>query len=734
MSHTLIYTYTDESPMLATHSLLPIIKSFMKFCEVDVKRIDISLSGRILSKFLRNKTYPDGLDIIANLIEKNNSYIIKLPNISASVPQLKLAISELQGQGFNIPSYSENPSILCNKINKKYSTILGSAVNPVLRQGNSDRRVALSIKQYAKKNPHFISEWKTNTKTHVSSMRHGDFYGNEQSIIISENKKITITFEDSSGYKKVLKSNLELGKEDVIDCSYMQVKQLKHFFKQELKDAKEKKILFSLHLKATMMKVSDPIIFGHAVYSYYENIFVKYDSLFKKINILPKNGLNDFYSKIKNLDQKYQDEIYKDLKNTDCDSPELAMIDSENGLSNLHMPNNVIIDASMPAMISAGGKMWDKKGCLQDVKAVIPDRTYAAIYEEAINFFNKNGMLDPKKMGSFSNIGLMAFKAEEYGSHDKTFEAENDGKFLIADEQGNVLLSSKVSKGDIWRMCVTKDLAIRNWVKLAYNAAKSRNLPTIFWLDNERAHDIQIIKRVKFYLNSYDLSNLNISIESPTIAMRKTLGLLSQEKDVISVTGNVLRDYLTDLFPILELGTSAKMLSIIPLLSGSMLYETGAGGSAPKHFNHFIRENHLNWNSLGEFLAIGIAFEHLSSRISNSKVNIFSKCINLANSKILDKNKFPSRGIGKLDTRGSHFYWALYLAQELSNQNESEELKSIFCPVFQSLLNNKETILRDLSTTQGTQVDLGGYYHVDYEKVSKIMRPSKIFNKIIDYF
>ncbi|MDR3346657.1 MAG: NADP-dependent isocitrate dehydrogenase [Campylobacteraceae bacterium] len=727
---SIIYTKVDESPALATYSLLPILKAFGKKFDVDFELRDISLSGRILSTFL---DFPDDLSYLGKLTQEPEANIIKLPNISASIPQLKAAIKELHSQGFDIPEFPENPANKEEEEAKaKYSKILGSAVNPVLREGNSDRRAPKAVKNYAKNHPHSMGEWKKESKTHVSFMSDGDFYGSERSYIVPKETSVSIEFIDNNGKKTLLKPELKLKKDEIIDASYMSVKALREFLLQEIADAKKQGVLFSVHLKATMMKVSDPVIFGVAVTAFFDKIFKKYQNSFEKISFNQNNGLGDLYAKLSNLSKSEQEAIEKDIADIYKEQPDIAMVDSDKGITNLHFPNDVIVDASMPAMIRAGGIMWDKEGKKRDVKAVIPDRCYAEIYQAAVEDCKANGTLDPRVIGSVSNVGLMAQKAEEYGSHDKTFIAANDGTILVKDKDGKTIFDIKVGKGDIFRMCQTKDAPVQDWVKLAYNRAKATKLPTIFWLDKNRAHDESLITKVNTYLKEYDLKGLDIQILSPVEAIKFSFKRLREGKDTISVTGNVLRDYLTDLFPILELGTSAKMLSIVPLMSGGGLFETGAGGSAPKLVQQLLEENHLRWDSVGEFLAVFASLEHFAQSTNNAKAAIFAKTLDTAIEELLQNNKSPKSKCGEIDNRGSHFYLALYLAKALAAQSDDKELGAFFTSVFEKLSKDEAAIAQELISVQGKVADIGGYYHPDDEKASAIMRPSKIFNSIID--
>ena len=733
----IIYTKTDEAPLLATYSLLPIIKAFAKTANIKIETRDISLASRILCNFPENlsdtQKIKNDLDELGDLVKKASANIVKLPNISASIPQLKAAIAELQDQGYLIPSYPDNPkNDNDNIIRNKYSKILGSAVNPVLREGNSDRRVAKAVKKFAKNNPHSMGAWSKTSKTSVAHMQEGDFYSSEKSYTSNDSGTLKIELINSKGEHSVLRSNLKIQSNEIIDTASMNISKLREFFTKEIESSKQQNILLSLHLKATMMKVSDPIIFGHAVTTYYAECFEKYAEIFQEIGVDANNGIGDVYSKIKGLPDEQRLEIDKDLSSIYKKQPSLAMVDSNKGITNLHIPSNVIIDASMPAAIRSSGKMWGADGKLHDTKAMIPDRCYATIYQEVIDFCRENGAFDVTTMGNVSNIGLMAQKAEEYGSHDKTFEISTSGLVRVSDENESVLSEHVVKKGDIWRMCQTKDVPIVNWVKLAIERARITQSPAIFWLDKNRAHDRQLIKKVTKYLANEDVKKLDISILSPQKAMKKTLEIIHSGGDVISVTGNVLRDYLTDLFPILELGTSAKMLSIVPLLDGGGLYETGAGGSAPKHVAQFIQEGHLRWDSLGEFLAMKVSLEELARKTKNKKAEIIANALGRANSMFLENNKSPSRKVGEFDNRHSHFYLTIYWAKAIAEQSDDQDLKNIFSTLHATLITNEEKINQELNETQGKSIDLGGYYHPDEQLLNKAMRPSHCFNGIID--
>ena len=733
----IIYTKTDEAPLLATYSLLPIIKAFTEAANIKVETRDISLAARIICTFPENlnqeQKITDDLKELGDLVKNPVANIIKLPNISASIPQLKAAISELQKQGYLIPNYPDDPkNDNETNIKNKYSKILGSAVNPVLREGNSDRRVAEAVKEFAKNHPHKMGAWKNTSKTNVAHMQDGDFYSSEKSLAINEPVTLKIKLINNDDEHLLLKDEIKIQANEIIDMASMNASKLKAFFTEEIKSSKEKNILLSLHLKATMMKVSDPIIFGHAVTTFYAVCFKKYAQLFKDIGVDAKNGIGDVYSKIRGLPDNQRIEIEKELSDTYKNQPSLAMVDSDKGITNLHVPSNIIIDASMPAAIRSSGQMWGPDGKLHDTNALIPDRCYATIYQEVINFCREHGAFDVTTMGSVSNIGLMAQKAEEYGSHDKTFEIPSSGLIRVSNENGLTLSEHIVNKGDIWRMCQTKDVPIKNWIKLAIERARLTESPTIFWLDKNRAHDNLLIKKVTEYLAKEDIKGLDISILSPQEAMKKTLSIIHSGKNVISVTGNVLRDYLTDLFPILELGTSAKMLSIVPLLSGGGLYETGAGGSAPKHVAQFIQEGHLRWDSLGEFLAIMVSIEELAKKTQNKKAAIIANALEQANSMFLENNKSPSRKVGETDNRHSHFYLSMYWSKALAEQSADKDLQEIFIKLYETLVSSEEKIKEELSNTQGKSIDLGGYYHPDEQLLIKAMRPSLLFNEAID--
>ena len=732
----IIYTKTDEAPALATHSLLPILRSFTESSGIEFELKDISLAGRIISNFPENlneeQLIPDALSELGSLAKTPEANIIKLPNISASIPQLLAAIEELQTHGYNIPDYPEEPQDEEEEeINKRYRKVLGSAVNPVLREGNSDRRVAKPVKDYAKKNPHSMGPWEAGSKSHVAHMESGDFYGSEQSHVMKNADEVQITLE-SDGEITVLKDGLNLLEGEVIDSGVMSVSALRQFLSNEITDANKEGVLFSLHMKATMMKVSDPIIFGHCISVFYKDVIRKYSSELESIGFDPNNGIGDLYAKLDQLTEDQQLAIKADIETLYSQQPKLAMVDSDRGITSLHVPSDVIIDASMPAMIRTSGRMWGPDGKPCDTKAVIPDRSYAGVYRETIDFCKANGAFDVTTMGNVSNVGLMAKKAQEYGSHDKTFKIPSSGTVRVIDSNGNTLLSHDVESGDIWRMCQTKDVAIRDWVKLAVSRAKATGANTIFWLDDNRAHDRNLIQKVNEYLPDHDTNGLHIEILSPVEATRITCQRCKDGLDTVSVTGNVLRDYLTDLFPILELGTSAKMLSIVPLLAGGGLFETGAGGSAPKHVQQFNDENHLRWDSLGEFLAIAVSLEDLGSKTNNKRALILSRTLNDAIGLLLDEKKSPSRKANELDNRGSHFYLALYWAQALAVQTEDVEFAAEFSKCADILKREENTIIKELNDIQGCSIDIGGYYQPDPEKAADAMRPSSIFNKALE--
>ena len=733
----IIYTETDEAPSLATYSLLPIINTFTKAAGIQVEKRDISLSGRIISNFPENlsseQKIPDALLELGLLTMKPEANIIKLPNISASIPQLKAAILELQQQGYDIPDYPEEPASEAEKaINSRYATVLGSAVNPVLREGNSDRRAPASVKNFAKNNPHRMGVWSPASRTHVAHMKGGDFFSSEKSLTVESACNVRIELKTEEGDTIVLKEQTKLLAGEVIDGMFMSAKALRAFFEQQIEDAKNTDVLFSLHVKATMMKVSHPIVFGHAVTVFYKDLFEKHAKTFEKLGVNPNNGLGNVYEKIEKLPSSLRTEIERDIQACYIDRPAIAMVNSDKGISNLHVPSDVIVDASMPAMIRDSGKMWGPDGKLHDTKAVIPESTYAKFYQEMINFCKTHGAFDPSTMGSVPNVGLMAQKAEEYGSHDKTFEIPQAGRVRIVDDSGNALIEHDVEPGDIWRMCQAKDAPIRDWVKLAVTRARLTKTPAIFWLDRERAHDRELIEKVEMYLPEHDTTGLDITIMDPVSAIRLTMDRLIRGKDTISVTGNVLRDYLTDLFPIMELGTSAKMLSVVPLMNGGGLFETGAGGSAPKHVQQFAEEGHLRWDSLGEFLALAVSLEDLGLKNSNPKADLLAKTLDQATSKLLENNKSPSRKVGELDNRGSHFYLAMYWAEALSEQTEDADLQTAFTPMAMELRAKEDTIVSELNSAQGEPVDIGGYYRPDEELTTKAMRPSATFNKALE--
>jgi isocitrate dehydrogenase len=735
-SAKIIYTKTDEAPALATYSLLPIVKVFSRAAEVDVETRDISLAGRIIARFpealTADQAQSDDLAELGELAKTPEANIVKLPNISASIPQLISAIEELQAHGYSVPDYPQDPvSDAEREIHAKYAGVLGSAVNPVLREGNSDRRVATPVKEYARKHPHSMGEWSPDSKTQVSNMAGGDFYGSEKSHIVAKEGNLRIEFVAENGDITVLKQDTAVSQGEVVDAAVMDVVSLCDFFAQQIDAAKADDVLLSLHLKATMMKVSDPIMFGHAVTVYYRDVFEKHAALFNELGVDPNNGLGDVYSKITNLPDAQKAAIEADIQAVYETHPALAMVNSDKGITNLHVPSDVIIDASMPAAIRTSGKMWGPDGNLGDTRAMIPDRCYAGIYQEVVDFCRKHGAFDVTTMGNVCNVGLMAQKAEEYGSHDKTFELAAAGTVRVVDAEGEILLQHNVGKGDIWRMCQTKQLPIRDWVKLAVRRARATSSAAIFWLDPQRAHDATLKGLVGEYLQDHDIEGLDIRILSPVEAMRATLDRVRDGKDTISVTGNVLRDYLTDLFPILELGTSAKMLSIVPLLAGGGLYETGAGGSAPKHVQQFVSEGHLRWDSLGEFLALAVSIEDLARNTGNEKAFVLAEALNQANSDFLTSNKSPSRKVGELDNRGSHYYLALYWARALATQSKDADLQQQFAGLAKKLADSEGLIVEELNAAQGDPVDIGGYYHPDPELMARAMRPSETFNRII---
>jgi isocitrate dehydrogenase len=731
---TIIYTLTDEAPLLATSAFLPIVQAFAAPAGVNVVASDISLAGRVLGQFPEYLTeaqrVPDNLAELGKLTLQPDTNIIKLPNISASVAQLVACIRELQGKGYKLPDYPETPKTDEEKtIKARYTKCTGSAVNPVLREGNSDRRAPLAVKNYARKNPHSMSEWKQWSRTHVSHMTGGDFYHGEKSLTLDKAREVRMELVTASGKAQVLRPKVSLSQGEIIDSMFMGKKALCDFYEAQMEDARDAGVLFSLHVKATMMKVSHPIVFGHCVKVYYKDAFAKHGETFKKLGVNVNNGMVDLYDKIKALSEAEQEQIVRDLHACHEKRPHLAMVDSAKGITNFHSPNDVIVDASMPAMIRAGGKMWGADGKQHECKAVMPESTFARIYQEVINFCKWHGAFDPKTMGTVPNVGLMAQQAEEYGSHDKTFEITEDGVANIVDNAtGEVLLSENVEHGDIWRMCEVKDAAVRDWVKLAVTRARNSGMPTVFWLDPYRPHENELIKKVKTYLKDYDTNGLDIQIMSQVRAMRFTLERVVRGLDTISVTGNILRDYLTDLFPIMELGTSAKMLSIVPLMAGGGMYETGAGGSAPKHVQQLVEENHLRWDSLGEFMALAVSFEDLGIKTGNAKAKLLAKTLDAATGKLLDNNKNPSPKTGQLDNRGSQFYLAQYWAQELASQTEDKDLAARFAPLAKQLAAQEATILKELTEIQGRPADIGGYYKPDAAKLVAAMRPSLSFN------
>ena len=735
----IIYTKTDEAPALATYSFLPFVKAYTAAANVSVETRDISLAGRILAHFpdvlSEDQKVNDALAELGELAKSPEANIIKLPNISASVPQLKAAISELQEQGYALPDYPEEAETQDEKrIKATYNKVKGSAVNPVLREGNSDRRAPKAVKNYAKKNPHSMGAWSSESATHVASMNGGDFKSNEQSTTIKKEGWVQIAHIDANGTKSILKEKVNVLEGEIIDATYLSVNALLSFLEEEISDAKDKGILFSLHMKATMMKVSDPIIFGHAVRVFFKPVFDKYHETFERIGVDVNNGFGDLIAKISDLNEAEKNEIEAAILACYAQRPDLAMVNSDKGITNLHVPSDVIIDASMPAMIRTSGQMWNKEGRQQDTKAVIPDASYAGVYKATIDFCKSNGAFDPTTMGSVSNVGLMAQKAEEYGSHDKTFEINQKGKVQVSDQDGVVLIEHNVEQGDVWRMCQVKDLPIQDWIKLAVNRAKATGVPAVFWLDKNRAHDAELLKKVHAYLPNFDTENLEIKILAPEAATNFSLDRIAKGLDTISVTGNVLRDYLTDLFPILELGTSAKMLSIVPLMNGGGLFETGAGGSAPKHVEQFTKENHLRWDSLGEFLALSVSLEHLAEADGNPKAKVLGETLDAATGTFLLNDKSPSRKCGELDNRGSHFYLAMYWAQELAAQNDDEALKTAFTNLSHQLSENEAKIIAELNEVQGKRMDIGGYYNPNDKLGSEAMRPSQTLNNILEGF
>ena len=731
----IIYTFTDEAPALATYSFLPIVQAFTKAANITVETRDISLAGRILANFpdnlLPEQRQLDALEQLGELAKTPEANIIKLPNISASLPQLLAVIQELQSQGYNIPNYPAEPQNEAEKtIKLRYAKVIGSAVNPVLREGNSDRRVAVAVKKYAQKNPHRVGAWKEDSRSHVVHMDAHDFYGSEKSVVVEAAGIVRIELVTSSGVT-VLKEKTYVTANELIDAAVMSVVALRSFYENSITAAKAEDILLSLHVKATMMKVSDPILFGHAVTVYFKDVFTKYADTFAQLGVNPKNGLGDVYAKIKQLPEDLKSTIEADIQSTYTIRPRLAMVNSDLGITNLHVPSDVIIDASMAAAIRTSGQMWGIDGKAHDTKAMIPDRCYATIYQECIKFCQENGAFDVTTMGNVANVGLMAQKAEEYGSHDKTFEISAGGTVRVVNESGETLMEHSVEKGDIWRMCQTRDLPIQDWIKLAVNRARATGVPTVFWLDSDRAHDANVIAKIDQYLPQYDTSGLDIKVLSPVAAMRFTCEQIKAGKNVISVTGNVLRDYLTDLFPILELGTSAKMLSIVPLLAGGGLFETGAGGSAPKHVQQFVSEGHLRWDSLGEFLALSVSLEDLGTKTNNADALILAQTLDQANGKFLENSKSPSAKVNELDNRGSHFYLAMYWAEAIATQTQNTALSAKFAALADQLKTNETTIVTELNAAQGKAVDLGGYFHPDAEKCDRAMRPSTTLNGVL---
>lgn len=732
----ILYTKTDEAPALATYSFLPIVQAFAKTAGIDVESRDISLAGRILSVFPEylspEQQMPDALAELGKLATTPEANIIKLPNISASIPQLKAAIAELQSQGYKIPDYTETPATEEEKAAKaKYDKIKGSAVNPVLREGNSDRRAPRAVKNYAKKHPHSMGAWAADSKTHVASMTDGDFYGSELSVCVPNATDVKIQLVDASGNVTVLKEKTSLKDQEIIDASVMNQNALRAYLAKEIEDAKNQNVLLSVHLKATMMKVSDPILFGNVVAVFFAELFEKHADTFAKLGINPNNGLGDLYAKIEALPAAEKAAIENDINAIYAKQPALAMVNSEKGITNLHVPSDVIIDASVPAAIRTSGKMWNAAGKLEDTKMIIPDRCYAGVYQTVIDFCKKNGALDPTTMGSVPNVGLMAQAAEEYGSHDKTFQIPANGEVQVVDGNGNILMKHAVESGDIWRMCQTKDAPVRDWVKLAVNRARLSNTPAVFWLDNQRAHDRQLIEKVELYLKEHDLTGLDIRILSPSEATQFTLERIVKGLDTISVSGNVLRDYLTDLFPILEVGTSAKMLSIVPLMNGGGLFETGAGGSAPKHVEQFLEEGYLRWDSLGEFLALAVSFEHMYNTTGNVKSKVLAETLDAATEKFLENDKSPARKVGEIDNRGSHFYLTLYWTQALAAQNNDAALKATFTTIAEEMTAKESEINNELIQAQGKAMNIGGYYKPNDALATAAMRPSATFNSII---
>ncbi|MBE1301598.1 MAG: NADP-dependent isocitrate dehydrogenase [Alteromonadaceae bacterium] len=735
----IIYTKTDEAPALATYSLLPIIKSFASTADIDVELSDISLAGRILANFpeflTEEQKIDDALSQLGELTQSPETNIIKLPNISASIPQLKAAIKELNDKGYAVPAFPDEPADdKEQEIKDRYGKVLGSAVNPVLREGNSDRRAPTAVKNYAKSNPHSMGAWSQASRSHVAHMRGGDFYSGEKSTTVEKAGHVRIEFTNKAGEVTVMKPKIDLQAGEVIDGMFMSKKALCQFFEEQIQDAHDTGLLFSLHVKATMMKVSHPIVFGHCVKVFYKDLFEKHAELFEKIGVNANNGLGSVYDKIADLPESIRSEVEHDIMACYKERPPIAMVNSDKGISNLHVPSDVIVDASMPAMIRSSGQMWGPDGHLHDTKAVIPESTYATIYQEMINFCKTHGAFDPTTMGTVPNVGLMAQKAEEYGSHDKTFEMKEDGTMRIIDQDENVLIEHQVEEGDIWRMCQVKDAPIRDWVKLAVTRSRLSGMPALFWLDDERAHDAQLIKKVNEYLKDHDTEGLDIQIKSPVRAIRYTMERALRGLDTISVTGNVLRDYLTDLFPILELGTSAKMLSVVPLMAGGGLFETGAGGSAPKHIQQFIEEGHLRWDSLGEFLALAVSLEDVAVKQGNEKAGLLGKALDQATEKLLNNGKSPLRKAGQLDNRGSHFYLAMYWAEALATQTEDADFAAKFKDLYESLSANEDAILAEIDATQAKPADIGGYYMPDDAKASAAMCPSKTLNDALAAF
>jgi len=733
----IIYTHTDEAPALATKSLLPIIQAFISKANVEMETRDISLAGRIIANFPEflapDQQIGDALAELGEIAKTPEANIIKLPNVSASIPQLTAAIKELQAEGYALPDYPEEPgNEKEQEIKSRYDKIKGSAVNPVLREGNSDRRAPKAVKNYARKFPHSMGRWSPDSKSHVASMSDGDFYGSEKSTTLAAATNVAIEFEGADGSHQTLKSSFALQSGEIIDTAVMSMAKLQAFVEEEIEDAKKQGILFSLHMKATMMKVSDPIIFGAVVVVFYRELFEKFGDLFESIGVDPTNGIGDMYAKISSLDEAKKSEIQAEIEAIYESRPDLAMVNSDKGITNLHVPSDVIIDASMPAMIRTSGQMWNKQNATQDTKAVIPDRSYAGVYQVVIDDCKANGAYDPTTMGSVPNVGLMAQKAEEYGSHDKTFQMESDGSVRVKDENGSILLEQQVEQGDIFRMCQVKDAPVQDWVKLAVTRAKATGAPAVFWLDKNRAHDAELIKKVETYLQDHDTSDIETHIMSPVEATQFSVDRIRNGKDTISVTGNVLRDYLTDLFPILEVGTSAKMLSIVPLMNGGGLFETGAGGSAPKHVQQFNEEGHLRWDSLGEFLALSVALEHLGEKYDNAQAVLMGETVDQATAKLLEENKSPSRKVNEIDNRGSHYYLALYWAEALATQDSDADLKAVFSKVAKALAENEDKINQELIDAQGLPVDIAGYFQPNENLASAAMRPSATLNEIID--